>query len=388
MGLLDFLKQKKQTNTNNLSQSDLQHLVADSSSISPDEKSYYQPDTYYTLYSYPGTSMAMRVITFEERKKITYPSSRGLYVGEIMLLHYCKDHQYPKPTNGYPGFWWFKYGIRDVGHALQSLEERGFIQWASKKKSLDNLKLDELKRILSEENITSSGKKADLIDRIISEIPDDKLIIPNYTPKYELTLLGEKELEENEYIPYMHNHSHLTTEDSRFGETFTVWDINRLFPDGNAKDWRKVVGNIEMKRFGVNMADVSPDNYTEKTVRKKETTNARDEMRAFIATKQSEINQGIKSPGDGFTEESQGLDFKKVGKDKEALVKFYIAIGKRFNAPALYQEAAVILRKYKMYEEELSVIETGIQIVPRDNPHRKELIERKNKVKELMKKDS
>lgn len=104
------------------------NLYADSSSVAPDERPFYQPDSYYTYYSYPGSSLSQRVIPFEGRKRISYPSARGLYVAEIMLLEYCNQGKYPKPSSGYPGFWWFKYGIRDVGHALESLEKRGFIR--------------------------------------------------------------------------------------------------------------------------------------------------------------------------------------------------------------------------------------------------------------------
>ena len=77
---------------------------------------------------------------------------------------------------------------------------------------------------------------------------------------------------------------------------------------------------------------------------------------------------------------------KSSGRDKEALVKFYIAIGKRFDAPALYRETAILLRKYGMYEEELSVIEAGLQNVQKNNTHWNKLFERKKKVQELIKK--
>ena len=65
---------------------------------------------------------------------------------------------------------------------------------------------------------------------------------------------------------------------------------------------------------------------------------------------------------------------------------FYIAIGKGFDAPALYREAAILLRKYGLLEEELSVINAGIKKVPSGNRHRTELIERKKKVQELISK--
>ena len=262
MGLFDFLTGKKQINSvapKSIKVRNSPDSYVDSSTVSADERPFYQEDSYYTYYSYPGTDMAVRVIPFDERKKTTYPSARGLYVAEIMLLEYCRNGKYPKPSSGYPGFWWFKYGIRDIGHELESLEKRGFIRWASKIESLEELKVDVLKQILMNSGLPTTGKKADLIDRIKSEIPEEQLIIPDYIPKYKLTEIGKTELEENGYVPYMHNHNHLTTENSRFGKTFTVWDINKLFPDGNAKDWRKVVGKIEKERFGVNMANAKPE---------------------------------------------------------------------------------------------------------------------------------
>ena len=391
MGLFDFLKTKTQSNIKNPISSiarNSPNSYVDSSSISEDERPFYQPDSYYTYYSYPGTSMSTRVIPFEERKKTTYPSKRGLYVAEIMLLEYCSHGKYPKPKSGYPGLWWFTYGIRDVGHALESLEKRGFIRWAPKTQSLSGLKVDELKQILITSGLPATGKKTDLIDRIIANVPEKSIVIPNYVPKYELTEVGKVELEENGYVPYMHRHSHLTTEDSTFGESFTVWDINRLFPSGNATNWRQVVGKIEKKRFGVDMANAKPVETETVSHAKIDYLSKRDDIRRYLAKHQNTISKGIKTKGDGFEEESQGMDYKAIGKDKEALVQFFIAIGKKFDAPALYREAAVLLRRYGMYEEELAVIDAGLNNLPQNNMHREKLIERRKKVQELIKKNS
>ena len=127
MGLFDFLKAKTSQNAEEKNAITIntgfgrqisKAEYADSRSIADDEKPYYRSDEYYTTYSYPGTEMARKVITFEERKSTSYPSKRGLYVAEILLLEYCSYGEYPKPSGGYPGLWWFEYGIRDVGHAL------------------------------------------------------------------------------------------------------------------------------------------------------------------------------------------------------------------------------------------------------------------------------
>ncbi|RKM56831.1 hypothetical protein D6855_14275 [Butyrivibrio sp. CB08] len=388
MGLFDFLKSNVASNISSAMGKNSPNAYVDSSTISPDERPFYKPDNYYTFYSYPGTSMAVRVVPFEERKQTTYPSARGLYVAEILLLEYCNDGKYPKPSSGYPGFWWFKYGIRDVGHALESLEKRGFLRWAPKYHGLNNLKAEELKKILDQAGLDTKGKKADLIERISSEIPEDRLAIPEYVPKYELTELGKAELNDNGYVPYMHNHNHLTTEDGKFGETFTVWDINKYFPDGNAKEWRHTVGIIEKKRFGVDMANATPAEKPDKKEKEKDCSDQRDEMRAYLAQHQGEISRGIQSGSDGFKEESQGLDYKATGRDKEALVKLYVAIGKRFDAPALYRETAKLLRKYAMYEEELSVLNVALDEIKVEGRHKEELSKRREKVLALISKNS
>ena len=391
MGLFDFLKAKTSQNAEEKNAITIntgfgrqisKAEYADSRSIADDEKPYYRSDEYYTTYSYPGTEMARKVITFEERKSTSYPSKRGLYVAEILLLEYCSYGKYPKPSGGYPGLWWFEYGIRDVGHALESLEKRGFLSWAPFEQCLSSLKTDELKRILDKAGLQTSGKKSDLIKRISTEVPREMVSLPDSAFKYELTDVGKLELQQNGYVPYMHKHPHKTTEDARFGEVFNVWSVNKLFPDGDASEWRSVVGRVEERMFGVDMATTVPDENMPKTKtnEKKDYASERSAIRAYLADQRDYINKSIRTPGDGFAEESKGLDLVRIGKDKEALVQFYIAIGKKFDAPALYREAAVLLEKYEMYDEALYVIEKGLKAIPNVNRHRDDLIKRKEQL--------
>ena len=395
MGLFDFGKSKKEKTfsvSDNASKKsiipkkikDSPDCFADSSTVAPDERAFYQPDNYYTYYTYPGTGQGNRITTFDERKNKSFPSARGLYVAEILLLDYCNQGKYPKPKGGYPGFWWFEYGIRDVGHALESLAERGFLRWGSKKNSLKDLKVQDLKDILINNNLPANGKKDELIERIANEIPDEKIEIKDYIPKYELTELGYSELEDNGYVPYMHKHKSKTVEGNTFGEPFNVWSVNKLFKDGNATDWKRVVGQIEQKRFGLNMVEAA---VKEKKKTDEKTGNKdfnKEDIRDYLSSKKDEIDRRINTSGDGFDEESKGIKLKSLGKDKEALVEFYVSIGKRFDAPALYREAAIILRKYEMYEEELQVIDSGIQNVAQNN--QASLIERREKLLSIMSK--
>ncbi len=390
MGLFDFLKTKSTPVDNGNSPIKIGSIdtsrsskveYADSRSISSDEREYYRPDDYYTTYSYPGTDMARKVITFKEREKTSYPSKRGLYVAEILLLEYCSYGKYPKPSAGYPGLWWFEYGIRDVGHALESLEKRGFLQWAPLDRCLSSLKVDELKQILNKAGLPETGKKAELIKRISEEIPREKMDLSESAYKYELTDLGKDELQKNGYVPYMHKHPRKTTEDDRFGEVFNVWSVNKLFPDGDASDWRKVVGRLEEKLFGVDMATAVQD---EQANEKRDYASERSAIRVYLADQRDYINKSVRTSGDGYAEESKGLDLMRIGKDKEALVQFYIAIGKKFDAPALYRETAGLLEKYEMFDEELYVIDKGLKTIPTANRHREELVKRKDQIQKKM----
>ena len=293
-----------------------------------------------------------------------------------MLLSYCETGRYPKPNGGYPGFWWFEYGIRDVGHALENLAANGFLEWAPKAHSLSSLKIAELRGILENSGLPTTGKKADLVDRIVSNIPEDQICIPSYTPKYQLAELGRDEPEANGYVPYMHKHDRKTIEHTTSDREFNVWSVNRLFPDGNARNWKKVVGNLELERFDMNMAkhDAEPPKSLTK-----------EDIVQFLRQHKDYIEQQISADADGLDAELNGIALKKAGRDDEALVQFCIAAGRGFDAPTLYKEAAILFHKYKMYDEEIRILKLGVKNVPKLNEkHWQDLNTRLENAKELV----
>lgn len=197
MGFFNFFKKKTDSKTDTVVAQET--LKRQAELIPESEKKYYQKDDYYTVKAHEGTPFENEVITFEKRKVTSIPSKNGLYVPEILMLHFSK--KYPNPKNGYPGYWWFKYGIRDVGSVYKSLEERGFIS------------------------------------------------LSDSTAKYELTELGKLELEENAYVHYMHSHSTYTT--------FTVWDLNQILGTGDKSNYIEI---IEKRHAEINNANVQSNN--------------------------------------------------------------------------------------------------------------------------------
>ena len=110
-----------------------------------------------------------------------------------------------------------------MGAALRTLEERGYIVFASAKDSVKGFTVQQLKDLLAQtKGCSTTGKKADLVVQLI---PEDELLATGIQPKYVLTEIGQQELSENAYVPYMHSVHNKTTEDDRFGITFNVWSI-------------------------------------------------------------------------------------------------------------------------------------------------------------------
>lgn len=166
--------------------------------IPESEKRFYKPDDYYTETDLAGN----KVIPFEERQN-GCKSKNGLYPAEILLLHYCSLGQYPCPAKGYPAFWWFEYGIRNVSYVLKTLENRGFIEYGSLSNSVAALTTAQLKRLLKDVGASTAGNKEYLVGRVRATVSDDVLWTTGLRPKYKLTQLGAKELKENPQVADM-----------------------------------------------------------------------------------------------------------------------------------------------------------------------------------------
>lgn len=217
--------------------------------IKESDKKYYRPDDYYTdtvpvlSVDSNGNYGRRKVVTFEERKAISYPSRNGLYVAEILLLHYCSYGTYPHPQNGYPGFWWFEYGIRNVDARLENLRIRGFIEFSGAEGSLKYLTVMQLKEVANSFGICVSGKKSDIISKIVSTVPRQSLERIIGDGKYKLTTKGITELKEYAYIPYMHKSPQKTIEGSPFGYEFNVWTINKKIGNGSPENWEQIIAD-------------------------------------------------------------------------------------------------------------------------------------------------
>ena len=131
-------------------------------------------------------------------------SLNGLMPHEILMLAYATG--YKKRGNSFPQFWYYKYGVEEPQALLNKLEKNGFIELGDKREAIKTLKVSDLKELTSKHNLSSSGKKTDLIQRLLSFVSISELEPDLPEPNYILTSKGEYELKCNEYVLYIHRH--------------------------------------------------------------------------------------------------------------------------------------------------------------------------------------
>ena len=119
-------------------------------------------------------------------------------------------------NNSFQNFWYWQYSVTDPQSILDSLFERGFTKIGDLRSVLEKLKLSEIKEELKQFNQKVSGKKSELIDRLL-EFGDIAVLNQKYSERYyALTSKGEQELRENQYVSYLHRNRYMT-----------VWEMNQ-----------------------------------------------------------------------------------------------------------------------------------------------------------------
>lgn len=130
----------------------------------------------------------------------TYPSKNGLYPHELLVLYNAEKYNIEQKV--FPDFY---YNIPDTEllNILKSLIAKDFLKNGSIETTLKNNTLKQLKNVLKENNLKVSGKKSELISRLIENIPE--MTLKNYFPDkfYSLTQKGKDELNDNSYIEYV-----------------------------------------------------------------------------------------------------------------------------------------------------------------------------------------
>lgn len=184
MGLFGFLKKKGTS-----SQPD--HYRKDGSRVKAS----------VSIVNHSG-DLESQIVPIEKRVKRLKPVAEGLYAHEVLALSYAE--KYHLSGDDYPGFWWWRYGVKDVHGMLDSLFARGFLCEGDEATALRASTAAELKEFLKSQGLKVSGKKEDLVNRILEEADSSAVrkAFPNRT--YALTERGRRVLDGNSSIIEAH----------------------------------------------------------------------------------------------------------------------------------------------------------------------------------------
>ena len=168
--------------------------------------------------------------TLADRIRNARPSEAGLYPHEILMLSYANT--FTTGQNNFQKFWLYDYSVDSPQQLLNSLFSRGFICPSSVNYSLSKLPVADLKSLLTKVNEKASGKKSDLIERILTAYSQQQLEKMFPIRYFQLSPKGETEVSQNEYVLYLHRHHYMT-----------VWDMNYTLKATNtdAKHYRDII---------------------------------------------------------------------------------------------------------------------------------------------------
>ena len=161
--------------------------------------------------------------TIDSKEKQDYAKTVFLYVNSNNKV---------KNNNEYAGYIFYECGIANPKKYHQQLIRNGYLKEAKTSELLYKFKVDELKKILEENNLKTTGKKAELIDRINDKIPEEKLNEINFDKDiYILSEKGNSYLENHKDYIKIHNHPNWQIKLEEYFETKRKLNFSASFND-------------------------------------------------------------------------------------------------------------------------------------------------------------
>ena len=155
----------------------------------------------------PETSVTFTETTFTYNDYNPWDTSKGNadndFANSVFLwLYSTKARPLPKTPDDYPRYVSYELGIYDPIRKFNELLSTGFIETAHERAALSTYKVAELKKILETHNLSTKGKKDDLLSRIIEEVDLKGLSLPSY---YTLSEKGFAFIKEHDDLIKLHS---------------------------------------------------------------------------------------------------------------------------------------------------------------------------------------
>ncbi|WHH58274.1 SAP domain-containing protein [Petroclostridium sp. X23] len=130
------------------------------------------------------------------------PNTSSLSPVEVLFLNYINGRNTQNPNIA--GYWTYEYNL-NYKKVIDKLINNGYIKESDYKFNISKLKIDELKKMLINRSLKTTGKKAELIKRILDNYSEEeckKLFNQSF---FQLTEKAVELLSHNKHILYIHS---------------------------------------------------------------------------------------------------------------------------------------------------------------------------------------
>ncbi|MCL2562851.1 MAG: SAP domain-containing protein [Oscillospiraceae bacterium] len=162
--------------------------------------------------------------------KDTTRTASGLYPHEIVILDLAATLYTDQEE--FPIFWRRDYGILQMPKLLADLVDRGFLTDAPIDVTLEAATVPALKQALKTCGKPVGGKKAELVDRLLTTVSEGELYALFPRRAFTLTPAGIKAVTEAMHIPYLHK---------RPVEGMTIWSLHRAVAEHPEQSYRELI---------------------------------------------------------------------------------------------------------------------------------------------------
>ena len=146
---------------------------------------------------------ALSKININALKNISSITATNLTAIEILFLNYIDGKIASDPNIA--GYWTHEYKL-NYQKVLEKLFKSGYLTFSDYKFNMSKTKTDEIKKVLASHSLKLSGKKQDLIDRLIENVPEEELKKLFSSSYFMLTESGSALISKNAHIMYFHRH--------------------------------------------------------------------------------------------------------------------------------------------------------------------------------------
>lgn len=170
----------------------------------------------------------------------------------LTIFLWCSDGQPIKYDNEYVGYLKYQYNITNPSTFHKRMITEGYLQKADIETTLKSFLLPTLKEYCEKFELKKTGKKADIIKRLIQETPVDfqnKLI--EETGLYRLSLKGKAIVDKNYQFVYLHKHSSWCVSPN---------DYKKESKKNPGLSYFEIIRNIFFKRINQNLSDSLNEN--------------------------------------------------------------------------------------------------------------------------------